>query len=138
MASIQAGPHFEVASAEFAKWLEEQAPESWWNVDGDPLLMGRLSIPCPSDELAAELRTINRHLLVEATGDSDARGQAVDAGKVGALARFEGDLRRAGPLPPWVNERFFRLCWKGSDQEWFLIEDHATAQQFDEDAAKSR
>ncbi|MFO0965135.1 MAG: hypothetical protein U0793_06060 [Gemmataceae bacterium] len=135
MATIQSGPHYEIPAAEFAKWLEQQAPDSWWNVDGDPLLTGRLSIPCPSDELAAELRDVNRPLLVEAKGDANARGQTIDASKIGSLARFAGNLQAAGRPQPWVNDRFFDLCWKGSANEWLLIEDSESAKQFLEDAA---
>ena len=135
MAQIAAGPHFEIPSAEFAKWLEQpHQADSWWNVDGDPLLTGRLSIPCPSDELAAELRKIDRPLLVEAKGEAEAKGQVADATRIGRLARYQGDLH--GSLSPWLNDRFFHLCWKESSHEWLLLEDTVSARQFLEDAAK--
>jgi hypothetical protein len=134
MESIQADRHFEIASSELAKWLEEQAPDSWWNVDGDPLLTGRLSIPCPTDELASELQTINRPLLVLAKDDPHAKGQVIGASKLGALTRYAGNLNTSGSLTPWVNDRFFDLCWKGSPQGWLLIEDSVSAKQFHEEA----
>jgi hypothetical protein len=134
MESIQTGRHFEIASSELAKWLEERAPDSWWNVDGDPLLTGRLSIPCPTDELASELREINRPMLVLAKDDPDAKGQVIDASKLGPLTRFAGNLNAPGSLPSWVNDRFFDLCWKGSPRVWLLIEDSESARQFLEEA----
>lgn len=133
MSNIQVGPHFEVASAEFAKWLEEQAADCWWNVDGDRLLPSRLSFPCPSDELASELRKINRPLLIQAKGKPDAEGQVIDVTRIGELAHFESSSS-PGPQGPWVDDRFFPLCWKGSSQDWFLIEDSVTAKQYQEDA----
>ena len=121
MESIQTGRHYEILSSELAKWLEERAPDSWWNVDGDPLLTGRLSIPCPTDELAAELRKINRPMLVAAKDDPGAKGQTIDASKVGALTRYAGNLNTPGPVASWVNDRLFDLSWKGSRRYGFLL-----------------
>ena len=98
--SIQADRHFEIASSELAKWLEEHAPDSWWNIDGDPLLTGRLYIPCPTDELALELRTLNRPLLVLAKDDPDAKGQIIDTKKFNALTRFAGKINAPGRFSP--------------------------------------
>ncbi len=140
MSTIASGPHYELHSSELAAWLEQQGVDIWWNVDGDPLLTGRLDFPCPADELAAELRTINRPLLVQAPkGDASARGQSIKASELGALAtRFLGNLHAAGPLPEWANDRFFYLCWKGSPHEWLLAEDGVTTKEYrDEAAAKA-
>src|SRR5262249_30037535 len=63
---IRGGPHYELPSAELAAWLEERGPDRWWNVDGDPLLTGRLTFPCPARHLAAALRSIPRPLLIQA------------------------------------------------------------------------
>jgi hypothetical protein len=134
MDCIQTGRHYEIHSAELAKWLEEKAPDSWWNVDGDPLLTGRLSIPCPTDELAAELRKLDRPLFVAAKDDPNAKGQVIDATKLGELIRFAGNLNAPGPVPSWVNDRYFDLSWKGSPQVWLLIEDSVSAKQFLEEA----
>ena len=103
-------------------------------MDGDPLLTGRLSIPCPTDELAAELRKINRPMLVAAKDDPGAKGQTIDASKVGALTRYAGNLNTPGPVASWVNDRLFDLSWKGSAQVWLLIEDSGSARQFLEEA----
>lgn len=137
MESIQAGRHYEIPSPELAKWLEEQGADSWWNVDGDPLLTGRLTFPSPADELALELRKINRPLLVQApSSDPEARGQPIDASKVGPLvARLAGNLHISGPLPEWANDRIFYLCWRGAPHEWLLAEDSVTAKQFREEAS---
>jgi hypothetical protein len=63
--SLRDEPHYTIASPELAAWLVGQGTDRWWNVDGDPLLTGRLSFPCPADELAADLRRIDRALLVQ-------------------------------------------------------------------------
>jgi hypothetical protein len=130
MNSIQAGPHYEVSAADLATWLEQHGPESWWNVDGDPLLTGRISFPCPTDGLAAELRSINRALLIQARkGDSNAHGQVVDAAVINNLvSRFAENIHSTEKLPAWTNDRFFYLCWKGAPREWMLEEDTVTAQ----------
>src|SRR6266436_4878939 len=103
METIKAGPHYELASSELAMWLENQGAKSWWSVDGDPLLTGRLSFPCPAEELAAELRDIGRTLLVQAQpGDSEAKGQSIDSTKFGAVAaRWSANIQSSGPLPDW-------------------------------------
>jgi hypothetical protein len=134
MPTIQEGRHYELPSTELARWLEHQAPDSWWNVDGDPLLTGRLPFPCPADELVPELRKINRPLLVQArAGDFEAKGQTIDATELSRLvARFAGNLQSSAPLPEWANDRFFYLCWKGARHEWLLAEDSVSAREFRE------
>ncbi len=122
-------PHYEIASTELAKWLDEELPESWWNVDGDPLLTGRLSIPCPTDELTLELRKLDRPLLILARGSQDAHGQVIDSTRVGELASFAG-----GRGPRGEDDLYFDLVWKGNSQPWLLIEDLTTAKQYSEDA----
>src|SRR3954468_24859301 len=94
MGEILNGPHYEIPSPELAIWLEQQGEDRWWNVDGDPLLTGRLTFPCPADELAAELRRIGRPLLVQAKQDDvDAKGQVIDASRLSeAVARFDENL----------------------------------------------
>ncbi len=136
MESIEAGPHYEIPSTELAHWLETEAANSWWNVDGDPLLTGRIPFPCPTDELVPELHRINRPILVQATkGDTAAKGQRIDAGKLAHLVtQFASNIHSSGPQPNWVNDRLFYLCWKGSKFEWLLYEDSVTADQFRRDA----
>jgi hypothetical protein len=136
MASILQSKHYELSSTELAQWLEVQG--GWWNVDGDPLLTGRLTFPCPADELAAELHRLNRPLLVQANDNGFAPDgcsglTAKDLGKV--AVRYTGNLCGPGPLSDSVNDQQLYLCWKGSPHEWLLIEDSATAKQFQDDAA---
>jgi hypothetical protein len=135
--SLTNEPHFEIPSAELATWIEQQGADRWWNVDGDPLLTGRLSIPCPGDELAEELRRINRVLLV---GDPkerpDSRGQRIGSAELDALAVRQGDdIPFPGARPPWADNRVFVLCWKGCDEDWLLIEDLETTESTRADLA---
>jgi hypothetical protein len=125
---IPVGPHYEVPSSELAAWLEQQGEDRWWNVDGDPLLTGRLTFPCPADELAAELRQINRPLLVQAKkDDAGAKGQPVHRDKLNELVEHFG------------RDRLLYLCWKeapyGWLREWLLVEDSVATEQSKADEA---
>lgn len=128
---IRAGPHYEIASPELALWLERQGEDRWWYVDGDPLLTGMLTFPCPAEELAAELRRINRPLLVQATKEgAGAKGQVIDAATLDkVVGRFAENRDVSGAMPGWAGDRFFYLCWKRSAQEWLLAEDIVTTEQ---------
>jgi hypothetical protein len=128
---IRSGPHYEISSAELAVWLERQGKDRWWNVDGDPLLTGLLTFPCPAEELAAELRRINRHLLVQAKrDDAGAKGQVIDAATLDkAVGRFSENMQVSGAMPEWAADRFLYLCWKRSTHEWLLAEDSVTTEQ---------
>lgn len=136
MGKIEEGPHYEIYSGEIAKWLEERQTDTWWNVDGDPLLTGRIPFPAPADELAAELRVINRPLLAEAqVGDRDAHGQAIVADEIGPrLIHWVGDLYRSKLPRESANDKYLSLQWKGLPHEWLLVEDGLTANQFSRDA----
>ncbi len=139
MTSILAGPHFELPSTELAAWVERQGMDRWWNVDGDPLLTGLVSFPCPGDELAVELRRLNRPLLVQAES-ADAKGELIDSTRLDGLVSW---LRDAIPAygvgaPPGTGDRLFYLCWKGSPAEWLLIEDSLTTQEEKLDEVASR
>ncbi len=127
---VRSGPHYEVPSSELAAWLEQQGPDRWWNVDGDPLLTGRLTFPCPTGRLAEVLRQINRPLIVQAKKeDADARGQPVGREKLDAVAGpFAESLHliREGEMPAWSGDRVLYVCWKGSPYEWLLAEDGET------------
>lgn len=139
MTTILAGPHYELPSAELAAWVEAQGLDCWWNVDGDPLLTGLVSFPCPGDELVAELRRLNRPLLVQ-VDKADAKGERIDAGRVdGVVSRLRDAfaLRPGTPEPLWANDRFLYLCWKGSAVEWMLIEDSVSTQDSVKDFAES-
>ena len=58
--NLTALPHYQLPTDALATWIEEQGTATWWSVDGDPLLMERLDLPCPGDELASELRKIGK------------------------------------------------------------------------------
>jgi hypothetical protein len=130
-------PHYSIASSELAAWLESQGTERWWNVDGDPLLTGRLSFPSPADELATELRRLDRMLLVQDPNKNPAaQGQPITARELDALVTRLGDnVETKGARPPWVNDRLFFLCWKDRGEEWLLVEDEETSARSLEDAA---
>ena len=131
-------PHYEIPSGELAAWVERQGTDRWWNVDGDPLLTGRLTFPAPGDELAAELRRINLPLLIQ---DPHNRGQGQVIGRDqldGLVARLGDGAQVSGPKPPWVSDRVFSLCWKGTDEDWLLIEDQETTEKSREDVAAGR
>jgi hypothetical protein len=143
LTGIRAGPHYEIPSSELAAWLEQQGEDRWWNVDGDPLLTGRMAFPCPADELAAELRKINRPLLIQAKkDDAGARGQVITKEKLHDLVDHFGEnlpAFGAGQMPLWSGDRLLYLCWKGSPHEWLLVEDSETTERSKEDeAAKAK
>jgi hypothetical protein len=140
LTGIRAGPHYEVTSPELAAWLERQGADRWWNVDGDPLLTGRLTFPCPGDELAAELRRIGRSLLIQARkDDGQANGERIDASQLDrAVSQFKEGLQVTGAMPDWADARFLYLCWKGSPHEWLLAEDLVTTQHMHDEAQMSR
>ena len=131
LTGIRAGPHYEISSTELAAWLEENGEDRWWNVDGDPLLTGRLSFPCPADELVAALLKIDRALLVRAKkNDNAAKGQLIGKAKLDQLVER---IATEGQLPDHYNlqsgDRVVYLCWKGLPREWLLVEDCQTTAQ---------
>lgn len=130
LTGLRAEPHYEIASSELAAWLEQQGEDRWWYVDGDPLLTGRMTFPCPADELAEELRRIDRPLLVQAhKEDGGAKGQHIQNDKLNELVvRFAEIFPPAGSeqTPPGSEDRLLYLCWKDAYVEWLLVEDSAT------------
>lgn len=137
--SLRDEPHYQVASSELADWLERQGTDIWWSVDGDPILTGRMSVPLPADELADELRRMNRPLLVRDLNHTPtARGQQVTAQDLDQLVGRMGDgvlLTRPGPRPAWMDDRVFYLSWPDRGEEWMLIEDGQTTEDERRDAA---
>lgn len=136
--SIRGEAYYQLPAGELAAWIERQGADTWWTVDGDPILTGRLSFPCPGDELSDELRRINRTLLVRDTQErSEAAGQAVDRNALDAMVDRLGKHASvgAGPQPAWTSDRFLHLCWEGSDQEWLLVEDRETTESSRNDLA---
>ena len=136
--NLRVEPHYMIASSELAAWLEGQGTDRWWNVDGDPLLTGRLSFPCPADELADELRRINRMLLVQdRRKDPSGRGERIVAQDLDGLATRLGDnVQTNGTKPAWANDRVFFLCWADRGDEWLLAEDEETTESSRADAAQ--
>ena len=137
LTGIRAGPFYEIPATELAAWLEEQGQDRWWNVDGDALLTGRMSFPCPARDLAEELRKIGRPLLLQGKrGDRTARGQLIGKAQLnGVVGHFADDLHVSGQgqLPPWSGDRLLYLCWKERPDAWLLVEDSETTEQFKED-----
>lgn len=132
LTGIRSGPYYEVASADLASWLEEQGPERWWNVDGDPLLTGRMTFPCPAALLAKELRRISRPLIVQAKKDDDeARGQLIGKGNLDRVVTSLSECLhqiRPVPTPAWAADRTLYLCWVDSLFDWMLSEDSRMTQ----------
>jgi hypothetical protein len=135
--SLRDEPHYKIVSPELAAWLEAQGTDRWWNVDGDPLLTGRLSFPCPADELATELRRINRTLLVQDRHKVPAgSGQQIVARDLdGLVTRLGDNIPTNGVKPAWASDRVFLLCWEDRGDEWLLVEDEETTERSREDAA---
>ena len=106
--SLRDEPHFKVAATQLADWLLKQGDDRWWSVDGDALLTGRLSFPAPGDELAAELRRIDRTLLVQdRRKEPTGQGQAITANDLDGLATRLGDnIEKGGPAPAWRGTGF--------------------------------
>jgi hypothetical protein len=106
-------PHYQIQASDLALWIESQGEDSWWIVDGDPLLTSRVSFPCPPDELSAELRRINRPLLVSDPNDS-ASGEEIRAEEGARMV----DMDELG-------KRRLYLSWKDGPSDWLLVEDEA-------------
>ena len=108
-------PRLELSSVELAAWLDKQDPDVWWLVDGDPLLTGNVSFPCPSDVLAAELRRLDQPLLLIPPETAQPGDRRIISDDIDELVYTEEG----------IEERMFRLRWaKFPDRhEWLLIED---------------
>lgn len=111
--SIKEKPHYTLSAEALAGWLDRQ-PEKWWSVDGDPLLSEIVDFPCPSDELAPEVRRVGKNLLLQdKTPHSQAHGEPVGEERLDELA----DTRIRRP------QKILHLAWADSDIEWLLLED---------------
>ena len=94
---IRGGPHYELLSAELAAWLEQQGLDRWWSVDGDSLLTGRMTFPCRTRRLAAELRKIGPLLVQAKKDDLAATGQVITKDKIDTLTdRFANNSHMIG------------------------------------------
>ena len=120
------GSYLEIVAEELAKWLC-QTPDLYWTVDGDPVLSGILSFPCPGDELADALRKIDNSLMVL---DREARLQE----QVGPISFSDLDsLVEKEEL----DARVLQFRWNDSDIEWLLIEDAETSESASDEVASS-
>jgi hypothetical protein len=54
---------FVISSREVAQWLDSQ-PGTWWLIDGDYTLIGKVHFPCPNDELAEALRKFDKNMMI--------------------------------------------------------------------------
>jgi hypothetical protein len=135
--SLRDESYYKIESSDLAEWLERQGTDRWWNVDGDPLLTDRVSFPCPSDELAAELRRINRLLLVQDRRKSPlGHGEKIASSDLDELVTRLGDnIQTNHEEPAWASDRLLFLCWEACGDEWLLVEDEETARRSREDAA---
>ncbi len=138
--SIQSGPHFELHSAELAAWIEEQGTAVWWNVDGETVLTDRVAFPCPGDELAEELRRLNRLLLIQDPQNRDiADGREVGAAELDSLVDILGNnVKYEGEKPVWADDRILYCCWKDTGEEWLLSEDKETSKSNEQDELSLR
>ena len=137
--SLRDDSHYQVESSELADWLEQQGTDIWWSVDGDPRFSRLSRFPCPADVLAAELRQINRPLLIlDPSKAPTARGQPVTARDLDKLVVRMGDGIQPTdrvPRPIWMDNRVLYLAWPDRDDEWMLLEDGLTTEGERRDAA---
>ena len=105
----------QVSTRDVADWLDRQGDYVYWSVDGDPLLASRLSFPRPGDELASELREIDKSLFViDPRGGSQAATPSLDL----------DDFVEKEEL----GTRVLQFRWTDSETPWLLIEDEETSE----------
>ncbi len=114
MADVTDFPYFVIEANVLANWVEEQK-DVWWNVDGDKKLMSKLNFPCPSDELAAELKKVSGEMLAyDWREEPEAEHQEIDGEKFAELANTDNNSKC----------RTFLLSWRYSPRDkWLLSED---------------
>jgi hypothetical protein len=112
--SVLERPYYVLKPTELADWLDRE-PETWWIVDGDSRLMGKLDLPCPGDELAEALRSYHKDLFVFPVGPAleelKPAGEAIGQERLGELWYREIPDRRA-----------FLLSWSDRQDQWLLEE----------------
>jgi hypothetical protein len=117
MPKIDELPVYTIEAADLADWLHDQ-PETWWTVDGDPLLMSVLDLPCPSDELIAALRKHPGNLQVRNLGDHQgAPGRHISSNRLGELAGHDAHS----------GDRLFAMQWENQTEPWLLVEEKHTS-----------
>lgn len=126
--NIDKKPHYEIMSTDLADWLDRQG-DHWWSVTGDWFLAGRISMPCPGDELAAELRFLNLPMLVEdCRSKPKGTGEKIGPNELDALIQSWGAVNRyvlddGEEKPLWFDNRILFICWKDRPAECALEED---------------
>ena len=117
--SIREGRHCKLLAKTLATWLDGQGDDCWWSIDGDIMLMERVSFPCPGGDLASKIREIGKPLLLLLLDDKpDPVGDEVSVDELDKLAHVhEG------------GDRAFALCWEDdkTDTDWVLVEDKEIA-----------
>jgi hypothetical protein len=115
---------FVISSREVANWLDSQ-PGTWWVIDGDFSLIGKVDFPCPNDELAEALRELDKNIIIYTNKTVDLQeGRQISARELPLLADTQNRYQ---------NRDYF-ASWEGSDNEWILTEDKDSAEAFAEDA----
>jgi hypothetical protein len=116
--SVLERPHYVIKPAELAKWLDRE-PDTWWLVDGDPLLTGVVDFPCPSGELTEVLRRSKRELFLYPADPTSPGPQPT--GQPVKWQHLDDLVDRENP----EKARTFWLSWSDqSDEkdEWVLTE----------------
>ncbi len=130
--TIRAEPHYRLPSSQLADWLEQKGLDVWWTTDYDPVLALRIFCPCTGEEIAAELRKLNRPLLVQDRREPPlGKGESITARDLDDLVKplfLDSD-----PL----NGRVLFLNWEGRDDDWALIEDCLTTESERQQAAEA-
>lgn len=104
-------PHYVIESYNLAAWLEDHDENTWWTVDGDPILMSRLEFPAPSDELAAEIMKLEKRLLV-ADPKGNAMGEELTPEDVDSVMVTDEH-----------GESMLLLSWVGGSTDWQLMKE---------------
>lgn len=139
---IRNKPHFRITTGELATWLENQGPDRWWTVDGDPFLAERVELPAPADELAAAFRQLNRTLLLaDHSQERAAIGEQIDHTRLEQLTKDFGTGGAANVgQPSWQRDGELALCWEddADDDGWLLYEDEETSEMYRREAISSQ
>ena len=112
MTKVNALPYYSLRAEDLANWLDAE-PETWWIVDGDPLLTSLIDFPCPEEELSMELHRVNKSLrLFDPRTDSSAHGQPLDLNELEGIADRDNNSKA----------RTYLLSWEDNDLQWLLSE----------------
>lgn len=121
---------YELPAGELAAWIERQGDTSWWTVDGDPLLTGMQSVPCPGSQLAKVIRALDKTLLVSKDdSELDHASDAPAATTASELDTFVKQEKTLGDNQEEYENRKIILKWKDPKHSdvWYLLEDRQSA-----------